>query len=191
MYHIKEDKRSIQSSQWIYGALTKLMKKQLYKDITITDIVKEAELGRATFYRNFDSKDDVLEYVCDNTFRGLLDCLMDYQKHHAVQYNPDFLKPFLYFFDEHTVIVEQLIQANRQDLLSKSLAKILELFLPKYKKLVANPEKTWGYFIAIRCGITINILIQWIDNGKNLSPEELSNLLMQELKRPFTVEEFL
>lgn len=191
MYHIKEDKRAKQSSQWIYEALTQLMTKQMYQDITITEIVKKAELGRATFYRHFDGKDDVLAYICDKTFKGLIAHLLDYQKRHNVQHNSDFMEPFLDFFDHHTVIVEQLIQANRQDMLSESLAKTLTLFLSKYKELVTDWDKTWDYFVAIRCGITINILTTWVKNGKNIPPKELSTLLMQELKRPFTVDQFL
>ncbi len=193
MYHIKHDKRSIQSSKWIYGALTKLMNKMDYKDIRVTEIVKEAELGRATFYRNFDSKDDVLQYICDKTFKELLDFFNEYQKKYSVQQNSEFLKPFLYFFDKHTLIVKQLIQADKQNMLSTSLAKALEAFKPQYRKMVADADKTWDYFVAIRCGVTISVLIQWIKNEKNIHPEELSNLLLKQKqhKNPPTIQQFL
>ncbi len=191
MYHIKNDKRSIQSSKWIYAALTTLMYSADYKNIKVTEIVKKAKLGRATFYRNFDSKDDVLQYICDKTFKELLDYLMEYGKKNSIQHDYAFLEPFLCFFDKHTLIVKQLILANRQDMLSKSLANILKAFKPQYDKAVDEPDKTWDYFVAIRCGITINILIQWVSKGKNLPPDELSNLLLQQKLKKITPNQYL
>ena len=52
MYHKKNDRRSIQSSDWIYEALKTLMLDKEYSKITITDIVNKANIGRTTFYRN-------------------------------------------------------------------------------------------------------------------------------------------
>ena len=58
------------------------------------------------------------------------------------------------------------MQANRQDMLAKSLANVLKTFKPQYDRAVDEPDKTWDYFVAVRCGITINILIQWVSKGK-------------------------
>lgn len=44
----------------ITQALLTLMEKQEFNRISITDIVNEAMVGRASFYRNFQDKTDVL-----------------------------------------------------------------------------------------------------------------------------------
>ena len=51
-------------------------------------------------------------------------------------------------------------------MLAKSLANVLKTFKPQYDRAVDEPDKTWDYFVAVRCGITINILIQWVSKGK-------------------------
>lgn len=43
-----------------YNALTALMERKSYEDITISAISDEAGISRMTFYRNFKSKDDIL-----------------------------------------------------------------------------------------------------------------------------------
>ena len=46
--------------QWLIDALFQLMKHQDYATITVEQIYTTAELSRKTFYRKFNSKDDVL-----------------------------------------------------------------------------------------------------------------------------------
>lgn len=53
------------TKHYIALALFKLMEKMDFKDITITEIVKKAGVGRATFYRNFPDKEAVLLYYFD------------------------------------------------------------------------------------------------------------------------------
>lgn len=44
-------------------SLLRLMESNSYKDITILQITQEAQVARRTFYRNFDSKEELLRYA--------------------------------------------------------------------------------------------------------------------------------
>ena len=55
-------KENNQTKRRIIESLYELLDKKNYHDITITRIVDKAELGRRTFYRYFNSKDEVIEY---------------------------------------------------------------------------------------------------------------------------------
>lgn len=94
MYHKKNDRRSIQSSDWIYEALKVLMLDKEYSKITITDIVNKANIGRTTFYRNFDTIDDVLKMKCDEKFNEFRKFCIDYYKLNSIS-DKSFLTPFL------------------------------------------------------------------------------------------------
>lgn len=48
------------ATECIYIALLQLMETKLYKDISITDIVKRAGVSRMAYYRNYNSKDEIL-----------------------------------------------------------------------------------------------------------------------------------
>ena len=51
---------ALRSKTWITESLLKLMEEKDFSKITITEIIKNADLTRQTFYRNFDSKEDIL-----------------------------------------------------------------------------------------------------------------------------------
>ncbi|MBQ9075829.1 MAG: TetR/AcrR family transcriptional regulator, partial [Mogibacterium sp.] len=72
MYHVKNDKRCIRSAESIMNALEQLMAKKAFLDITITDIQKTAGIGRSTFYRLFDTIDDVVTYMVDREFEEIV-----------------------------------------------------------------------------------------------------------------------
>ncbi len=98
MYHIKKDQRSRLSAKLIFDGLGELLKENEYEDIRITDIVKKAEVGRATFYRNFDNKIDVLRYESDKVFIEMMEHLKTYHSKRPVNRSSEFLVPFLEFF---------------------------------------------------------------------------------------------
>lgn len=57
---IKEDNKT---KRWIIEALFELLTHREYHDITISQIVGRAGLGRRTFYRYFKTKDEVVAYA--------------------------------------------------------------------------------------------------------------------------------
>lgn len=65
MYHIKEDRRSQASAESIAGGLQECLKTMPLKSITVSDIHRASGVSRATFYRLFDTPDDVLHYQFD------------------------------------------------------------------------------------------------------------------------------
>lgn len=47
----------------ITQAMYEMIQKQPFENITITDLTKRAGVGRVSFYRNFDSKEDVVRQM--------------------------------------------------------------------------------------------------------------------------------
>ena len=64
---------AIRSKAEITQALLALMRKYPYSEITVKQIILEARLARKTFYRNYDSKDDVLLSLIRGIFREYFD----------------------------------------------------------------------------------------------------------------------
>lgn len=72
MYRIGKDKRKTQSAKLICKGMEDLMLIQDYKDISITQIINTSGVGRATFYRLFDDKSDVVLYQMESVFDELI-----------------------------------------------------------------------------------------------------------------------
>ena len=68
---------AIRSRNEITKALIKLMGKYPYNEITVTQIVMETDLVRKTFYRNFNSKDDVLDSIINSAIIEYTDALTE------------------------------------------------------------------------------------------------------------------
>jgi len=50
---------AIQSREWLTNALLVLMEEKEFKNISITEIATKADLSRRTFYRIFETKEDM------------------------------------------------------------------------------------------------------------------------------------
>ncbi|MBW4082614.1 TetR/AcrR family transcriptional regulator [Paenibacillus sp. S150] len=72
MYRIGNDKRKTQSAKLICLGMEKLTQIQDYNDISITQIICVSGVGRATFYRLFDDKSDVVLYQMESVFKPVL-----------------------------------------------------------------------------------------------------------------------
>lgn len=66
MYFKQKNKTAIQSQHMIADALFCLLKRKPFAQITVTEICEEAAIGRKTFYRNFELREDVIEFQLDN-----------------------------------------------------------------------------------------------------------------------------
>lgn len=65
MYHIKPDRRSQASAAQIVRGMQECLRTTPLKAITVSDIHRSTGISRATFYRLFDTPEDVLIYQMD------------------------------------------------------------------------------------------------------------------------------
>ncbi len=59
----KPDRRAMRSKRLIIEALRELLLEKDYKKISISDIVKRADIGRATFYAHFEDKQALSKFI--------------------------------------------------------------------------------------------------------------------------------
>ena len=63
MFHIKKDKRSQTSAILILEAMDVCLRRHPFEDVSITEVCNQATISRATFYRLFDTLEDVIAYA--------------------------------------------------------------------------------------------------------------------------------
>src|ERR687893_810862 len=110
----KSDRRSRRSRRLIVDALLALMQEKRYDRITVQEIIDRADVGRTTFYAQFQSKEDVLQ----SEFARVLDLL--HEEHCVSVEDPiDHLLPslgFLRHIQEHQSLFSALLRGRGSDL---------------------------------------------------------------------------
>lgn len=91
----ENNKKSQYSKEQIANALFELLRKYPFAEISITHICNKAQIGRASFYRNFESKEDVVHYVVSKKLDAILknvdnlrELMIDGEKFYNV-FNPE------------------------------------------------------------------------------------------------------
>ncbi|WP_326512623.1 TetR/AcrR family transcriptional regulator [Clostridium intestinale] len=188
MYHIKNDKRSIQTSKFIYNALSSLLEEKRYEDIKITEVIERSQVSRATFYRNYDSLDDILRYELDQKFIKLSEYLYANYKSNknTNKIHPlSLLKPFLRFWYLDSLILEQLLVTNKKEIIIDNILRTTKNLLEKLN-IEYKENIFYDYMLNIRSNIIFSVLETWVLNDKNLSPDELYKLTMDHLNESLT-----
>lgn len=181
MYHIKSDKRSKDSSIRLYNALYILLQTHEFGSITVKELAETAAVARATFYRNFDSIEDILLYEIDEKFRLLKEYLNAYYSKTPSYSLNFFILPFLSFWQNDTKLVELLIRCNKIEILQDAFIKLLSSSIEAYYEPNAIDIENYNYFLALRSGIAINVLVQWIKSGKLETPDEIIEILIRQI----------
>ena len=170
---------AIRSKEQITNALLRLMETHPYSEISVKQIILETDLVRKTFYRNFTSKDDVLNAYISMKVYEYVDALMDQSDPLAV----------IFEFCEKNRDLLLLLQKN--NLMYLLLIRLNEV-IPKISRTTdreRNPfMRTIGdlepdYIIAFNTGAIWNVISKWVDRGMTESTEEIKTVLAQYLAR--------
>ncbi|NDJ75787.1 MAG: TetR/AcrR family transcriptional regulator [Chloroflexi bacterium] len=191
MYHIKDDQRSRRSSEMIYSGLAKLMREKDFAAITVKELVEAAQVGRTTFYRNFDEIVDVLHMRCDQVFEGLVRYIQEYRQTHTHDSGTQLLKPVLRYFYLHSELLELLMKAKRGDIAQESFRRLVAPFKPMFRMVYGVEEAYVDYILAIRIGAITSILTHWIETGKQQAPDELADKLSAMIENTVTLDQWL
>lgn len=187
MYHISNDKRSVQSAELIYQGLLKCLEKKSFDQITISDLQKASSVARTTFYRAFDNLSDVLYWRCDLCFK---EALRDFEPS-VFPSELELAKHYFSYWMEHSDILALLIQINRQDIIYACHMKNAKALEQSFGTLPGLDKTSARYFMAIRTGVTISMLKAWLDGGRKETAEELLKIVEKQfaiLRTGFTNE---
>ena len=167
MYHIKEDKRVQTSVMLITEGLERLMEKQTLDEITITDLQNEAGIGRATFYRLFDNKEDVLRYQCDRILAGLIECWKDEPQEHRV----DWLYAALCAWTRYPRLLQAIVTQGREHIIMDTHIRMAPAVLQIFS--IDHTESGEG-FVVMLASMLIGTLSSWVKSGMQMEIKVLS-----------------
>lgn len=176
------DRRQRKTREAIFKAFTELLSVKGFNQITVGEIIDKADVGRATFYSHFETKDFLLKEFCAELFCHIFDAENDELHIHKHIFECEgsdsvFLHLFKHLEKNDNNILTLLSSQNNELFLryfKDNLETLIEnhLFLFKSRKREDLPESFWENHIV---STFVQTLKWWIENGKKESPETITD----------------
>ena len=186
MYHIKSDKRQMQSVNMLIDGLSLLLSEKSFEKITVKEVVEASKVGRTTFYRSFDEIKDILIYEYDNLLKELAVYIVDYITNSGMPLGKNILKPALRFFYTDESVVQKLMRAGQHEVMKERMLSMFRDFMNNHMQIKSDYKE---YYIELRCAIWTSILFTWIKNDKDIPPDILAEYVSQQIVELFGNDE--
>ena len=84
------DRRQQKTRKAIFQAFSTLLETKRFENITVQQIIDEANIGRSTFYAHFETKDDLLKAMCTDIFQHVFSEHLEMEPTHDFSENHSF-----------------------------------------------------------------------------------------------------
>lgn len=155
----------------ITAALLALLKEKPLSEISVNELTSRAEIGRVSFYRNYESKEDILKEESDRLIRewGRL-----YESN--PESAPETLFPSLFdFYRDHKDFYTTLYHAGMSSIMMDTIVGTIRI-TPEMQNLEAYMKSFWAYGIY-------GWMLEWIKRGMQENGKELLTLFSLANKR--------
>lgn len=172
------DRRQKRTREAIFHAFTALLSEKDFERITVGEIIQRADIGRATFYSHFETKDFLLKALCEELFSHIFHGIYTGNSRIFDCDAPDsvFLHLLQHLHRNDNGILT-LLSCRNNDLFLRyfktGLEQLVITQLPDFlpRKNPALPEDFWVHHIASTFVETVR---WWIDHKMQQSPETIA-----------------
>lgn len=162
--NMNNEQKNTYVKKQITAALLALLKEKSLSAISISELTSKAEIGRVSFYRNYQSMEDILKQESDRLIKewGRL-----YESN--PESSPETLFPSLFdFYRDHKEFYTTLYDAGMSSIMMETIINTIHI-TPEMQNLEAYMKSFWAYGIY-------GWMIEWIRRGMQESGNELLTL---------------
>ncbi|UPU33974.1 TetR/AcrR family transcriptional regulator [Pediococcus acidilactici] len=168
------DKRIVRTQAKAEKALFELMQEQNFSEISITDIANQAKISRMAFYRNYNSKEDILNKFIQKEYATFVDDITTHQFKELEQ----LLEVYFDYFKNNPAVLSAIVNASIEGFaLQKQSDYLLDFFKMRIKNQQPAPIE-----IAYYSGAIFASLLYWRENDYQYSAVELAEQLAEKIK---------
>lgn len=152
----------------IGDAIIELMKTKELKKIKISAVVKKAGVSRTTFYKHYNTLEDVLyDYTNEIVAEYTLQRKESFKTNSLYDY--DTILFTFHFFDQYADFFKVIAKNNMYSILIDAINR----FMTRY----FYSDKYNLYELYCYAGGILNIFIKWEEQGKKEKPEEIAKIV--------------
>lgn len=181
------DRRQRKTREAIFGAFIKLLSKKDFNQITVGEIIDLADVGRATFYSHFETKDYLLKELCKDLFDHVFESCKGERRDTKHIFDCDTTTSTVQHLLEHL----QRNDNNVLELLAKDSSGLFVgyfkdnlkvLALEQENELPANKGLPHDYWVNHVASTFVETVKWWFENGMTRSAQEISEFFLKAIK---------
>ncbi len=158
---------------YIVQALFKLMSEYEFEKISVSDIALKAGVGRATFYRYFKRKEDVIEFYFTHNTKEFM-----FEQHYYPRCREDYIKIVRDVFEKFKKNKECFKLIKRAHLEYLYLDFLNRNFTETFKR---EYEETGRYAPYLYAGMVFNVSMLWLESDCKDSVENLAETMINAI----------
>lgn len=176
------DRRKQKTRDAIFKAFSTLLKKKRYGNITVQEIIDEANIGRSTFYAHFDTKDELLKAMCTDIFSHVFKDELTSEKTHDFSNENNGLETKLthilhHLNDRENNIVGILSCESGELFMRYFKGYLIEMFSKYLNEIKVNAPA--DFVLNYLVGSFAETVKWWIDNEMRYTPEETTRYYIE------------
>ena len=178
------DRRQRKSREAIFAAFTEILSQKSFNAITVGEIIERADVGRATLYAHFETKDFLLKELCAELFCHIFDTATGTGEDHRHIFDcSEGGEVFLHLIrhiDKNDHGICNLLGCESNELFLHYFKDSLLALLEKDQKLLKScpPSLPEGFWISHICSVFVETVKWWLSGGKKISAEEINDYFL-------------
>nr|WP_302597241.1 TetR/AcrR family transcriptional regulator [uncultured Cellulosilyticum sp.] len=180
------DRRQQKTRDAIFKAFSKLLETKQYNNITVQEIIDEANIGRSTFYAHFETKDELLKAMCTDIFSHVFSNELTSEKTHDFSgVTPGIenkLTHILYHLKDNKRDVIGILSSESSELFMSYFKEYLTEMFTKYLNEINVLDIPTEFVLHHLVGSFAEAVKWWIKNQMKYTPEEIAMYYMAVIK---------
>lgn len=163
------DRRAQRTREGLLDALRALLPAHGYERLTIQQLLDRADVGRATFYAHFESKDDLLRTSLEQLRRYLVE---------GGKGRPSsplgFTLPLFRHLDSHRVLYHMLVVPEHEVTVEREMRVLFRGLVRDAVTTHHRPSAEAQLTIEYIVGALWSTIVWWMEDGGGLSAEQVN-----------------
>ena len=170
------DRRQRKTREAIFRAFSSLLARKHYNRISVQNIIDEADVGRTTFYAHFQTKEDLLNQMCEDIFSHVFSSVGEREATHDFSSQPATLSTelthLLYHLKDQQQDISHLFSGESGDVFLKYFKEQLTKAFNGMNELFPEtvPKEYAEIFYVTSFAELVSI---WVKNGFKETPETI------------------
>ena len=184
-----EYRSSLRSKKLITDALVSLLDEKTLDKITITDIVKKANINRGTFYSHYSSVSDVVTSIFESSFKIIKTSI--HSMHDITDWDmKDMLKELQMVMEKDIAFYKKIFSSDINMIVYEEIIHVIMAYVLEHESEISNVSHTdFLFYTSFYSGGIIKLYRDWFSGALPITFDELTERasdLLNDMKKHVT-----